>query len=146
MSDDVIAGVWQFVDTNILIYAYDVTQGAKHERARKLMGQLWEDEKGCLSIQVLQEFYVIATRKIAHPIPSEAAEQIIADVSNLKVHLPAPDDVLEAIRLHQRYQIAFWDAMVIHSAAQLGCDVVWSEDLNADQVYDGVRVLNPFAS
>ena len=134
----------QFVDTNILIYAHDISAGQKHSRAKELMRDLWQSEEGCLSIQVLQEFYVNVTQKVAKPLPAEAAAQIIADLSVWEVHCPRTEDVLDAIRLQKRYQISFWDAMILASALQLGCHVLWSEDLNPAQVYDQVEVQSPF--
>jgi len=134
----------QFVDTNILIYAHDLSSGEKHTHARKLIQELWQSGEGCLSIQVLQEFYVNVTQKVPKPLAPEAAAQIIADLSVWQVHRPGVEDVLDAIRLQGRYQISFWDAMIIASAAQLGCHSLWSEDLNPGQVYDQVTVLSPF--
>jgi len=134
----------QFVDTNVLIYAHDVSAGEKHARARKLLGRLWDSAEGCLSIQVLQEFYVNVTRKVSRPLAPEVAAQIIADLSVWQVHRPGVEDVLDAIRLQGRYQLSFWDAMIIASAIQLGCHTVWSEDLNPGQVYDQLRVSSPF--
>ena len=134
----------QFVDTNILIYAHDISAGQKHERARELMRALWQSGEGCLSIQVLQDFYVDVTQKVAKPLSAEAAAQAIADLSVWKVHCPGAEDVLDAIRLQKRYQISFWDAMILASALQLGCQVLWSEDLNPGQVYDRVEVQSPF--
>ncbi len=140
MSDDL-----QFVDTNILIYAHDKSAGPKHEQARALLESLWENDHGCLSIQVLQEFYINVTRKIAKPLDLETAKSIVADLGLWTTHSPNVDDVLEAITVQQRYSLSFWDAMILASAARLGCGVVWSEDLNDGQEYDGVKVVNPFA-
>ena len=137
--------VLQFVDSNVLIYAYDVTGGVKHEQAKALLASLWESRYGCLSIQVLQEFYVTVTRKVARPLAGEVAAEIVADLAAWRVHAPIVEDVKQAIATHRRYEISFWDAMVIRSAAQLGCRMLWSEDLNSGQVYEGVRVMNPFA-
>jgi predicted nucleic acid-binding protein len=134
----------QFVDTNVLIYAQDLSAGAKHDRARELMAQLWTDRAGGLSIQVFQEFYVNVTRKVAQPITPEAAAQIIADLAVWQVHRPDVSDVLEAIRLQTSLQLSFWDALILTSAHRLGCNIVWSEDLNAGQDYEGVEVRNPF--
>jgi predicted nucleic acid-binding protein len=134
----------QFVDTNVLIYAHDVSAGQKHTRARELLQSLWQSEEGCLSIQVLQEFYVNVTQKVARPLTPEVAGQIIADLAVWQVHRPGLEDVLDAIRLQTRYQVSFWDAMIIASAIQLGCPTLWSEDLNAGQTYGGVTVLSPF--
>ncbi len=134
----------QFVDTNILIYAHDLSSGQKHTRARKLIQELWQCAEGCLSIQVLQEFYVNITQKVTRPLSPEAAALIVADLSVWQVHRPGVQDVLDAIRLQGRYRISFWDAMIIASALQLGCQIVWSEDLNPGQVYAGLTVSSPF--
>jgi predicted nucleic acid-binding protein len=134
----------QFVDTNILIYAHDVSAGEKHVRAQQLIRDLWQSQEGCLSIQVLQEFYVNVTQKVAKPLPAEAAAQMIADLSVWEVHCPGVEDLLDAIRLQERYQISFWDAMIVASAVELGCQILWSEDLNPGQVYDQIKVQSPF--
>jgi predicted nucleic acid-binding protein len=134
----------QFIDTNVLIYAHDVSAGQKHSRARELLQALWRSEEGCLSIQVLQEFYVNVTQKVAKPLAPDVAAQIIADLSVWQVYRPGVEDVLDAIRLQSLYQVSFWDAMIITSAIQLGCLTLWSEDLNAGQIYDDVTVSNPF--
>ena len=118
---------------------------AKTARARALLAELWDSQAGCLSIQVLQEFYVNSTRKVARPLEPTDARQIVADLGHWRVHSPTVNDVLEAIALQQRHGLSFWDAMIVTSAIQLGCATLWSEDLNAGQDYDGARVANPFA-
>ena len=140
-----MSGSRRFVDTNILVYAHDTSAGSKHERARALLDQLWGTRDGCLSLQILQEFFVSVTRKVPRPLDAAAAKEIIADLSRWHVHVPAADDVLGAIGLHQRTGISFWDAMMVRSAAEIGCEVIYSEDLNHGQPYDGARVENPFA-
>jgi predicted nucleic acid-binding protein len=134
----------QFVDTNVLIYAHDRSAGQKYTRAQELIRELWRTGEGCLSIQVLQEFYVNTTQKVAKPLEPEVAAQLIADLSVWQVHRPGVEDVLDAIRLQERHQISFWDAMIIASALQLGCQTIWSENLNPGQVYGRVTVVNPF--
>lgn len=133
-----------FVDTNILVYAHDRSAGAKQARARELLDRLWRAGGGSLSVQVLQEFYVAVTRKVPHPLDSNEAEGIVGDLATWQVFVPDADDVLEAIRLHRRLRVSFWDALILHGAAALGCEEVWSEDLSAGQVVDGVVVRNPF--
>jgi predicted nucleic acid-binding protein len=135
----------QFVDSNILIYAYDVTAGAKHEQAKALVAELWASRDGCLSIQVLQEFYLTVTRKVARPVAGVMAAEVVADLAAWRVHAPFVEDVNQAIAIHRRYAISFWDAMIVRSAAQLGCATLWSEDLSSGQVYEGVRVHNLLA-
>jgi predicted nucleic acid-binding protein len=133
----------QFVDTNILVYAYNSSAGEKHQRAKALLKQLWDRKAGCLSVQVLQELYVNLTRNVAHPSDLEVAAQIIADLCTWQMHVPDGEDVLGAIRIQQQYQLSFWDAMIIHSAAESGCALIWSEDFSDGQVYEGVKVSNP---
>lgn len=131
-----------FVDTNVLIYAFDRGAGEKHSRSVQLIRDLWDSGRGCLSMQVLQEFYVNATRKLSMP-PEEAYLQI-RRFRQWQVHIPGPEDILQAIQIQQASRISFWDAMVLRSAAQLGCRILWSEDLNAGQSCGGVRIANPF--
>jgi predicted nucleic acid-binding protein len=135
----------QFVDTNILVYAYDNSTGEKNQRARALVKGLWERKSGCLSVQVLQELHVSLTHKVAYPIDLESASQIIEDLCVWPMHSPGGLDVLGAIRLQGRYQLSFWDAMILHSAIEMGCDLLWSEDFSDGQVMGGVKVANPFA-
>lgn len=134
----------QFVDSNVLVYAHDRSAGRKRDRAAALLDELWASEAGCLSIQVLQEFYVTVTQKVPQPLDQQTAARIVADLSHWRVHTPTAAAVLGAIKLQQRYQMSFWDAMIVASAAQLGCAVIWTEDLNPGQTYGEVRVANPF--
>ena len=134
----------QFVDSNILVYAYDISQAEKHAQSKSLLLSLWESGLGCASIQVLQEFYVSVTRKSRFPLSQEQATQVIQDFSDWSIHRPGIKDVVAAIELHQRYQISFWDAMILQSARQSGCGILWSEDLSEGEIYAGVRVINPF--
>jgi predicted nucleic acid-binding protein len=134
---------WQFLDTNVLVYAFDVSAEIKHDQAKLLVAQLWRGKNGCISVQVLQEFYTVVMRKRLFRHLNEI-NGILEDLTQWKVHTPSPADVVTAVRLHQRHQVSFWDAMILHSAAQLGCKTLWSEDLNAGQVFTNVRVLNPF--
>jgi predicted nucleic acid-binding protein len=133
-----------FIDTNILVYAYDRTAGDKRKVAALLVEECWERGNGCLSIQVLQEFYVSVTKKIAVPLDCQTARQFVSDLSNWRVHIPTERDVLQAIDLQQSYQLSFWDAMVLQSAVQLGCKRLLSEDLGHGQIYSGIQVINPF--
>lgn len=134
----------QFVDTNVLIYAHDLSAGQKHLCSRELLHRLWQNGNRCLSIQVLQEFYVNVTQKVAGPLMPDSAGQIIADLAVWEVHRPNVEDVLDAIRLQSRYQISFWDTTIVICAIRLDCETIWSENLNPGQVYDGVTVLIPF--
>jgi predicted nucleic acid-binding protein len=133
-----------FLDTNILVYAYDRSAGQKHSLAVELVQACWENENGCLSIQALQEFYVTVTRKINMPLDHQTARQILADLAQWRLHAPKTSDLLQAIDLQRDYQLSFWDAQIVQSAASLGCRQLLSEDLNHGQAYGEVKVINPF--
>lgn len=134
-----------FVDTNVLVYAHDESAGPKRHVGERLLEELWGDGGGCLSIQVLQELFVNLTRKLPRPLDTDAAANIVEDIARWSLHAPDAEDVLAAIRIHQRYGISFGDAMIVRSAAALGCETLLSEGLNAGQRYDGVLVVNPVA-
>ncbi|HZJ09929.1 MAG TPA: PIN domain-containing protein [Trueperaceae bacterium] len=135
----------EFVDTIVLLYAYDVTAGERHERARELVGQLGRTRSGALSVQVLQEFYVNAVRKIAVPLSPVVARERVRTLGRWTAHAPVAHDVLVAIDIAEQERLSFWDAMIIRSASALGCVTLWTEDLNAGQLISGVRIENPFA-
>lgn len=135
---------YRFIDTNVLVYAHDVSAGDKHVTAKTLITDLWNQLNGCLSIQVLQEFYVVVTRKLKRPLSLTQAYQQIEDFSTWRLFTPTASDVLSAIKLQQRYQISYWDAMIVQGAIQSKCTEILSEDLNPGQHYSGIPVVNPF--
>ena len=132
-----------FVDTNILVYAHDITQGVKHERARELVNSLWESGDGILSTQVLQELCVTVRRKAARPLSPESTRKLIEDYVKWPVVVNTAESVLEALDLETRYQISFWDALIVQAAASCGAEILYSEDLADGQKYREVRVVNP---
>jgi predicted nucleic acid-binding protein len=134
----------EFVDANVLVYAFDASAGNKKAAAERLLAQLWDSGVGCLSVQVLQEFFVTVTGKVAEPLSADEAADRIREFAAWKVFAPTADDVLRAIVLHKQATVSFWDAMVVYAAAELGCDVLWTEDLNDGQVIRGVHIRNPF--
>ncbi len=133
-----------FLDSNLLVYAHDRGSGEKHERARDLVERLWSDGTGVLSTQVLQEFYVNICRKAKHPLPREEAAQIVRDYLSWAVVVNSGTSILQAVFVEIRFQIAFWDALIIQAATSAGARTLYSEDLNHDQLYGPVRVVNPF--
>ncbi|MDY7093592.1 MAG: PIN domain-containing protein [Acidobacteriota bacterium] len=135
----------ELVDTNVLVYQYDESAAEKKGRAFDLVDRLWSERTGALSIQVLQEFFVTVTRKVPRPVSATTARELLSSFSTWHVHRPETSDVLAAVDLQQRYQTSFWDAMILRSAQALGCRILWTEDLNSGQSYDGVIVRNPFA-
>ena len=132
-----------FVDTNILVYAHDVTQGAKHERARALVERLWESDDGVLSTQVLQELCINLRRKSARPLSVEETRKLIEDYSKWETVVNTAESVLQALDFEARYQLSFWDALIVQAATSCEAAVLYSEDLADEQNYGAVRVVNP---
>ena len=135
-----------FVDTNILMYAHDSAAGEKHTRAKALVEELWESRSGAVSTQVLQELAVNLRRKARKPLDAKATRDIIADYLAWHVVVNGGDSILEALELEARYQLSFWDALVVHAAQVAGAEILYSEDLSDGQRYGTVRVKNPLAS
>lgn len=131
-----------FVDTNILLYAISTApeEAARKQRAREILAEPgWG-----LSIQVLQEFYVNATRP---PQPAMRHEDAEAAIRQLLLRPVADNNaalLLDALRLKARYQLSYWDAAIVAAAVQLGASVLYSEDLQDGQEIEGVTVVNPF--
>jgi predicted nucleic acid-binding protein len=133
-----------FVDTNVLIYAHDVDAKAKHERARNVLRDLWSRRAGVLSMQVLLEFYVNVTRKIASPLSKDAA-RLVVDSYAIWCTETTPAEIAVAFRIEDDSRIGFWDALIVASAVKCGAVRILSEDLNAIQTIAGIRIENPFA-
>lgn len=133
-----------FVDTNILMYAHDTTAGEKHHRAKALVEQLWENRSGVVSTQVLQELAVNLRRKAKKPLDASAAREIVSDYLAWQVVVNGGDSILEALDFEARYQVSFWDALILQAAHASGATTLYSEDLSDGQRYGGVRVMNPF--
>jgi predicted nucleic acid-binding protein len=134
-----------FVDTNVLIYAHDVDAKAKHETARRVLHGLWSERTGVLSLQVLQEFYVNVTRKIANPLSKKSARLVVSTYTTWCIET-TPAEIASAFRIEDESRIGFWDALILASAVKSGADRILSEDLNAGQTISGVLIQNPFAS
>ena len=132
-----------FVDTNVLVYAYDADSGNRHEVARTRLEALWEDESGLVSTQVFQEFYVTVTRKLG-PMSQPAARDVIATYSAWPVHGPEVDDIAEASELEERHRLSFWDALIVVAARRSGARELLTEDLQEGRRFDGLLVVNPF--
>lgn len=133
-----------FVDTNVLIYAHDVDARAKHEVAKNVLRELWSQRSGALSMQVLQEFYVNVTRKIASPLPKDMARLVVNSYAIWCIET-TPAEITTAFRIEDESRIGFWDALIVASAVKCGAVRILSENLNARQVIAGIRIENPFA-
>lgn len=133
-----------FVDTNIFVYSQDLGAGDKCARAQSLMSELWELRKGVISTQVLQELYCALRRKLKSPMSALEAEEVLRDFSEWEVVINNRESVFRAIELERRYQISFWDALILQAAERAGARTVYTEDLSHGSKYAGMVVVNPF--
>jgi predicted nucleic acid-binding protein len=133
-----------FVDSNILIYAHDADAADKHVTSAAHLKELWTSGSGLLSTQVLQEFYVNVTRKIAVPVPAASAREVIRDYASWVESPLTPATVARASEIAEIWQISFWDAMILAAAEQSGAERLLTEDLNAGQKIAGIEIVNPF--
>lgn len=138
------AEIEAFLDTNVLVYAVSVDEGGKYQRAREIVRRGFEDGCYAISTQVLLEFYVTVTRKLAEPLSAEEALAFATALGEWRVVGHTPELVLSAVAAADRLQISPWDAAILEAAREAGCSLLVSEDLSEGQDYDGVRVENPF--
>ena len=133
-----------FIDTNVLLYAGSkaTADQAKRQVARALLAQ---PDIG-FSAQVLQEFYAVAVTKQRLQMTHDDAVAVLQSLATFPVCPISRELVVEAIDCKQRYGISYWDAAILTAARKMGCQTLYSEDLNAGQVYDGITVVNPFAA
>lgn len=134
----------EFCDSNVLVYANDQADDFKWQRAVELVERLEREAIGAISIQVLQEFYVVSTRRLRPPLAPDVARRLVEGLLTWRVVSPTGRDVMDAIDSSVRWQVSFWDAMLLVAANKAAASILWSEDLNDGQVYGGVTVRNPF--
>jgi predicted nucleic acid-binding protein len=132
-----------FVDSNILIYAHDLDAGVKRERAMAKLRELWDSGTGRLSVQVLQEFYVNATQKLATPVARSTAREVIKTYGVWVHHATTVETVTRAAEISDLARISFWDALIVASAEEVDADELLSEDLNDGQEIAGINIVNP---
>lgn len=135
-----------FVDSNILIYAHDANAGVKRERATSKLRELWDSGTGRLSVQVLQEFYVNVTQKLATPVARSTAREVLKTYGVWVRHATTVETVTRATELAELARISFWDALIVASAEEVDAEELLSEDLNDGQAIAGVRIVNPLAA
>ncbi|MBI4613442.1 MAG: PIN domain-containing protein [Planctomycetes bacterium] len=135
----------RFVDSNVLVYRHARDETAKRKRADSILGALWRERIGRVSDQVLHEFYVVATRKIARPVAPEVARK---EVRLLERWSPIPGSAAlreSAWRLEDRFGLSWWDALIVAAAQAAKCRYLLSEDFGDGQDYEGVLVIDPFS-
>lgn len=139
-----MAGELTFVDTNVLVYAHDASERRRQPVARAQLEALWTGGSGVLSTQVLQEFYVVATRKFAPPMARRQAREIVALYATWPVVHIDPTLILTASQLEERHRLSFWDVLIVEAARVAGAARLLTEDLQHGRLIGGVRIENPF--
>lgn len=131
-----------FVDTNILVYAHDLDAGGKHERAKQLVAEMWRSEPfPWISVQVLQELLVTLRRK---GVPTPEARETVKPYMRWRVVENDLKLLSAGMTEMERWQLSFWDGLILAAARSMGINTVYSEDLSDTHDYDGIRVENPF--
>jgi predicted nucleic acid-binding protein len=133
-----------FFDTNVLVYLFDEDSPARRKKARDLFGKHTGSGDILLSTQVLQEFYVTVTRKLARPLETAAALQVVSDLAELPLVQVDSKLVLSAIHRSRSSQFSFWDSLIVQAAIEGQAGTLYSEDLQHGQMLDGLQVVNPF--
>ena len=141
MADDRVT----FLDTNVLVYAHDHSETRNQPIAQGLLEVLWRTRSGVLSTQVLQEFYVVATRKFDPPMRRGAAREIVALYGEWPIVQVDVALILAASKLEERHAFSFWDALVVEAARRCGAARLLTEDLQAGRRIGGISIENPFA-
>ena len=134
--------VRSFFDTNVIIYGDDKASPLKQRRALELLADHRRARSGVVSLQVLQEYFVAVTRKLQ--LDARTARRKVELLAEFDVAAPEVTDILAAIDLHRLHGFSFWDALILRSAKQSGCSVLYSEDLQSQREMDGLRIVNPF--
>jgi predicted nucleic acid-binding protein len=133
-----------FVDTNLLVYAYDSSAGNKWKTSLEVLSQLWIHRNGVLSTQVIQELFVSLTQKVKNPILPRAAKEIISDLLRWPVVVNEAENILRAVDLQIKYHFSFWDSLILQAAITSKSEFLLSEDFQDGQVVESVTPLNPF--
>lgn len=130
-----------FIDTNLLVYSMDRHDPGKRDKCRDLLRSLTGENKGVISTQVMQEFYVAVTKKLR--ADALIVKDILRAFERFEIVMITPEMIYNAIDCGILNRLSFWDSLIIVSAESAKCDLIWTEDLNDGQTIRGVRVQNP---
>lgn len=133
-----------FFDTNVLVYLFDTDSSDKRKKARALFQKHAEAGDVLLSTQVLQEFYVTVTRKLARPLNAAAAAEAVSSFAELPLVQIDSELIISAIHRSHNDQLSFWDALIVQAAIEGHASTLYSEDMQHGQTANGLRVVNPF--
>lgn len=133
-----------FVDTNVLLYAWDASLPEKQRQAVEWMERLWRERAGRLSFQVLTEFYVTATRKLRPPLAAATAQGYVRTLLAWEPVVTNGETLAAAWTTQGRYPLSWWDSLIVAAAQRAACRLLLTEDLQDGQQFGDLTVLNPF--
>lgn len=135
----------KFLDTNILVYAFDRNaEDEKTSATRELIEKGLMEGMGVISTQVLQEFYSVMTKRINTPLEPAEAKRLLEHFDGFHLVIIDQERIYRAIDLCDDEPLSFWDALIVSAAEGAGCDQVFTEDLNHEQTYGNITAVNPF--
>ncbi len=137
-------GFKAFFDTNILAYAFDRSSPSKRDKARNLISRWMPSGNMILSTQVLQELFIVLTRKLRPGLSADEARNVLKSLMPLEIKIIGPEMIFQAVQILKENAISFWDALIVSAALSSRCKVLFTEDLNSGQTIAGVKIENPF--
>ncbi len=133
-----------FFDSNLLVYAFDQGSPAKQDVAKRLIGEYGAAGNLVLSTQVLQEFYVVTTKKLAKPLTKEEAAEVVKDLGEFPLVQVDKSVIYRAMGRHRVGEFSFWDCLIVEAALQSRCALLLTEDMQSDRHIDRLEIRNPF--
>ena len=133
-----------FLDTNIFVYMFDARAAQKAEKARRLIKEAVSTRKGVVSQQVVQEFFNLAFRKFQPAMTLAEAEDYLSTMFQPLLVVQSVQTYKEALQLHSRYRLPWYDSMIVAAARESGCEILYTEDFQHEQRFGELRVKNPF--
>jgi predicted nucleic acid-binding protein len=133
-----------FVDTNLLVYAYDSSAGKKWRTSSEILSLLWIHRTGVISTQVIQELFVSLTQKVKNTVLPKKAKEIVSDLLRWPLVVNDGENILRAVDLEIKYRFSFWDSLILQAAITSKSEFLLSEDFQDGQVIESVTILNPF--
>ncbi len=136
--------IFSFFDTNVLVYLYDANEPYKQDKAHSVFWNEVSQGSAIISTQVLQEFYNTVTTKLAEPLDKNTAELAVSKFTQITVRPVNTQIIISAIKRNQNDPVSFWDSLIIETALAAGARILWSEDMQHDREFDGLKIQNPF--
>ena len=133
-----------FIDTNVLVYLFDNDSPDKQKRAEEILSDSSKRGKISISTQVIQEFYVVVTKKLDRPLAPDQAYKAVQEISSFSVVQIDTELIFFAIQMSQNNKISFWDSLIIQSAISGGAKKLYSEDLQQGRSFGNLEIENPF--